>query len=85
MAERRVWEIVRKYARRWLDKVRRRLRAPKDLQHESVWIGKSKGVLDDMMKYLKEISGYGKIHYCMNIKIMCLITINSTTSGRKNG
>jgi hypothetical protein len=44
---------------RWLEKVRRRLNAPKDLLHESVWIGKSKGILDDTLKYLKELSGYG--------------------------
>lgn len=28
---RKKWEIVRKFAMRWLDKVRRRLNAPKDL------------------------------------------------------
>ncbi|XP_035703574.1 uncharacterized protein LOC118434365 [Folsomia candida] len=55
---RKTWEIVRKFARRWLDKVRRRLNAPKDLLHESVWLGNSKGVLDDTLKDLKELSGY---------------------------
>lgn len=52
-------ESVRKFAMRWLDKVRKQLNAPKDLQHESVWIGKSKGVLDETLRYLKELSGYG--------------------------
>lgn len=44
------WEIVRKFAMRWLEKVRRRLNAPKDLLHESVWIGNSKSVLDDTLR-----------------------------------
>ncbi|OXA59280.1 uncharacterized protein LOC118434358 [Folsomia candida] len=65
---RKKWEIVRKFAMRWLDKVRRRLNAPKDLNHESVWIGKSKGVLDDTLKYLKELSGYEKLDdFILNI------------------
>jgi len=66
--EEKKWAIVRKFAMRWLEKVRRRMNAPKDLLHESVWIGKSKGVLDDTLKYLKEISGYEKLDdFILNI------------------
>ncbi|CAL8112912.1 unnamed protein product [Orchesella dallaii] len=64
----RILGIVRKFAMRWLERVRRRLHAPKDVKHESCWIGQSKGVLDDTVKYLRAESGYEKLDdFILNI------------------
>jgi len=63
----RIMAIVRKYAMKWLNRVRARLNAPKDLKHESAWTG-SKNVLDDTVKYLYQESGYEKLDdFILNI------------------
>lgn len=57
--------IVRKYAMRWLNKVRERLNKPRDELHESVWYTQAKNNLQDCVKELYITSGYGELHLIM--------------------
>ncbi|ODN05716.1 Fibrous sheath-interacting protein 2 [Orchesella cincta] len=57
----RLDKIVRKFAMRWLNRVRERLNKPRDEKHESVFYSQTKNVLQDSMKQLIKDSGYEKL------------------------
>ncbi|CAL8101052.1 unnamed protein product [Orchesella dallaii] len=57
----RLDKIVRKFAMRWLNKMRTRVNKPRDEQHESIWYSQTKHALHDGMKQLVADSGYEKL------------------------